>query len=616
MMGIYLDDNSIFYNEMECIMKRVADIVVETLIDNGIDVCFSVVGGGAMHLNNAFVEKKDKIRTIYNHHEQACSMAAEGYARLSGKIAAVCVTSGPGGTNAINGVQGAWVDSVPMIIISGHPRLDTTVAVTGLDIRTRGVQENNIIEQIKYITKYAVQLTKPEMVKCEIQKAIDIAMEGRRGPVWIDIPLDIQGALIYEKKIVIEKKENNQVCATDENVDKLYMMLLNSKKPCILTGSGIRTSDSIKEFKKFCKTIKIPIVGGAWQADINFNGEDLYFGMSGTMGPRCGNFILQNADLILVLGNSLSTKQTGFNQEKFAQNAKVIMVDVQEDESKKPGLHIDLFIHSNLKIFFNKCIENGVKIDANEHWIQYCRYAYDNLSKYEMLFNVRVLDKKDRVPALLFWKKFLNSLKSDEVIALGNSSCVHGALQYGVNNENQRVLVNYNCGSMGDDLPEAIGAAAYKDNVYCVTGDGSIMMNLQELQTIVYNNLPIKIIIFNNDGYGAIRTTCKNFFDGTNAGCDEQSGISFPNFKKVSSAFGFGYNCVKNISELDEGIKWIKEQKNYCILEIYQMIDDIKGPKVMSKMDENGVFYTPGLQDMDPPIRQELFDKLMNLEVD
>lgn len=597
-------------------MKRVADIVVDTLIENGIDVCFSVVGGGAMHLNNAFIEKKDKIKTIYNHHEQACSMAAEGYARLSGKIAVVCVTSGPGGTNAINGVQGAWVDSVPMIVISGAPRMDTTVAATELDIRTRGVQENNIIEQVKYITKYAVQVNDTTKVKYEVEKAINIAMEGRRGPVWLEIPLDIQGALTDENDLIKFSRENKKVCVSDENIDKLYDMLLDAKRPCILTGSGIMTSNSLKEYKEFCKSVNIPIVGGALQADINYNGEELYFGMSGTMGPRCGNFILQNADLILVLGNSLSTKQTGFNQKEFAKNAKIVMVDVQEDESRKPGLHIDLLIHSDLKEFFNKFVEKNNKIDASEDWVKYCSFVFNKLSKYEMLSNVEKLDKKDRVPALLFWKKILNSLKSDEVIALGNSSCVHGALQYGINNENQRVLVNYNCGSMGDDLPEAIGAAAYKDNVYCVTGDGSIMMNLQELQTIVYNNLHIKIIIFNNDGYGAIRTTCKNFFDGTNAGCDEQSGISFPDFKKVSSAFGFDYHCVKNISELDEGIKWVKEQQKYCILEIYQMIDDIKGPKVMSKMDENGVFYTPGLQDMDPPIRQELFDKLMNLEVD
>ena len=592
-------------------MKRVADIVVETLIENGIDVCFSVVGGGAMHLNNAFIEKKDKIKTIYNHHEQACSMAAEGYARLSGKIAAVCVTSGPGGTNAINGVQGAWVDSVPIIVISGAPRMDTTVAATGLDIRTRGVQENNIIEQVKYITKYAVQINDATKAKYEVEKAIDIAMDGRRGPVWLEIPLDIQGALTDENDLIKFSRENKKVCASDENIDKLCDLLLDAKRPCILTGSGIRTSDSLKEYKEFCELVNIPVVGGSLQADINYNGEKLYFGMSGTMGPRCGNFILQNADLILVLGTSLSTKQTGFNQKEFAKNAKIVMVDVQEDEARKPGLNVELFIHSDLKEFFDKFNKRNVKIKTNSDWVKYCRFAYENLSKYEMLEKIKVMDKKERVPALLFWKNFLENIDSDEVIALGNSSCIQGALQYGINNENQRVLVNYNCGSMGDDLPEAIGAAAYKNNIYCVTGDGSVMMNLQELQTIVYNNLPIKIIIFNNDGYGAIRTTCKTFFAGTNAGCDEKSGISFPDFRKISDAFGIDYHCVKNISELDEGISWIKEKQNYCILEIYQMTDDIKGPKVMSKMDENGVFYTPGLHEMDPPIDKILYNKLM-----
>ena len=594
-------------------MQRVADIVVQTLIDNGIDVCFSVVGGGAMHLNNAFINKKNEIKTIYNHHEQACTMAAEGYARLSGKIAAVCVTSGPGGTNAINGVQGAWVDSLPMIIISGHPRLDTTVAVTGLDIRTRGVQENNIIEQVKYITKYAVLVKQSNMIKYEIEKALDIAMDGRRGPVWIDVPLDIQGSLIEESELITYERKQQMSVVAESDINTLNQWLKSAKRPCILTGSGIRTSNTIKEFKKFCKRVQIPIVGGALQADINYNGEKLYFGMSGTMGPRCGNFILQNADLILVLGNSLSTKQTGFNQKEFAPNAKIVMVDIQEDEAKKPGLHIDLFLHSDLRKFFEKYIENTDIFTADAKWINYCEEVYRELSKYEMLEINKPFDNSERVPALLFWKKFLENMKEDEVIALGNSSCVHGGLQYGIDNKKQRVLVNYNCGSMGDDLPEAIGAAVYEKNVYCITGDGSIMMNLQELQTIVHNNLPIKTVIFNNEGYGAIRTTCDNFFNGQKAGCDATSGISFPNFEKISKAFDIDYYRVENIGQLEGGIQWIKNQKSYCILEIYQRLDDIKGPKVTSKMDQNGVFHTPGLQEMEPAIPKEVFAKFMKI---
>lgn len=595
--------------------ERIADIVVETLIGKGITTCFSVVGGGAMHLNNAFVKAKNDIHTIYNHHEQACSMAAEGYARLTGRMAAVCVTSGPGGTNAINGVQGAWVDSLPMVIISGHPRLDTTVAATGLNIRTRGVQENDIITQVRSITKYAVQIKDPMQIRFELEKAIYIAMEGRRGPVWIDIPLDIQGTLVEETNLARFQRPVSQDELTKEEVDYFYEMLEDSKRPCILSGSGIRTSDAIENYRMFCNLVQIPIVGGSLQADIDYNEESLYYGMSGTMGPRCGNFILQNADLILVLGNSLSTKQTGFNQEAFAPNAKIVMVDIQEDEGRKPGLHIDLMLHSDLNAFFKKVIARSKIVKAPKRWIGYCDMVYKKLPKYEMLERNLPFGKKDRVPALLFWKEFLNQIEKNAIIALGNSSCIHGALQYGVNEKEQRVLVNYNCGSMGDDLPEAIGAVVGSGHaVYCVTGDGSIMMNLQELQTIVYNQLPVKVIVFNNEGYGAIRTTCANFFEGVNAGCDEESGISFPSFEKIAKAFGMNYFRMDCVEKLQEGIDWINQQDTYCMLEVYQRVNEIKGPKVASKMDENGVFYTPGLEVMEPSIDEQLYDMLMKVE--
>ncbi|CDB90425.1 thiamine pyrophosphate-requiring enzyme [Clostridium sp. CAG:253] len=592
-------------------MKRVADIIVETLIDKGIDTCFSVVGGGAMHLNNAFYSMKDKIKTIYNHHEQACAMAAEGYARLTGEIAAVCVTSGPGGTNTINGVQGAWVESLPMIVISGHPRLETTVGVTGLDIRIRGVQENNIIEQIKPITKYAIQIKDANEAKYEVEKAIHIAMTGRRGPVWIDVPLDIQGSKVAEDELRYFEEKETRIFNLDSDIEALIKKLNESERPCILTGSGIRSGNAISGYKKFCENIKIPIIGGALRADINYNGEKLYYGLSGMIGPRCGNFILQKSDLILVLGNSLSTNQTGFNVEKFAKNAEIIMVDAQKDEAKKPGLHVNLLINASLRDFFDKFNNKNIKYSASEKWINYCEYVYRNLSKYEILENDTDIKSTDRVPALLFWKEFLESIDNDEIIVLGNSSCVQGALQYGISTSEQRILANVNCGSMGYDLPAAIGAAVSGKKIYCVTGDGSVMMNLQELQTIVYNNMNIKIVIFNNDGYGAIRTTCKNYFNGAKSGCDETCGVSFPDFEKIANAFEMDYFCVKSVEHLQSGIKWIKEMKKACILEIYELIDDIKGPKIMSKMDDEGKFYTPGLQDMDPPIDKKLYEELM-----
>ncbi len=581
--------------------KRVADLVVETLIENGITDCFSVVGGGAMHLNNAFVLAKDRIRTIYNHHEQACAMAAEGYARMSGKLAAVCVTSGPGGTNTLNGVQGAWVDSVPMIVISGHPRYATTVAATGLQLRARGVQENDIVAQVRTITKYAKFITDPLSIKAEVKKAIDIAMDGRRGPVWIDIPLDIQGSLVEEDDLFSYADEETVACIDLQQLDILEEMLHNAKRPCILTGSGIRTGNAIAGYREFTEKVNVPIVGGALQADINCHGDQYYYGMSGSVGPRCGNFILQSADVILVLGNSLAFKQTGFNQEEFAKNAKIIMVDAQEDEAKKPGLHVDVSICADLKMFFEACKEKNIAIQAPADWIEHCEFIYQSLPKFEMLERHGDFETNERVPLYVFWREFLKIAEDNAIMALGNSGCGLGLLQEGISRKGQRVLVNYNCGSMGDDLPNAIGAAITSDSpIYCITGDGSVMMNLQELQTIRYYNLPIKVVIFSNDGYGAIRTTCSTFFKGTYTGCDEESGVSFPNFGKVAETFGMDYHKCTCVGDVEMSLQWLKDSQGPCVLEICELIDELKGPKLESKMDQNGVFTTPALHDMSP----------------
>ncbi len=596
--------------------KRVADIVVETLIENNIKDCFSVVGGGAMHLNNAFVLKKDAIKTVYNHHEQACSMAAEGYARLTGRMAAVCVTSGPGGINALNGVQGAWVDSIPMIVISGHPRYATTVAAAGLNLRSRGVQENDIVSQAKGITKYAKIVVNSLEIKAELEKAIKIAMSGRRGPVWIDLPLDVQGSLVEEDELVkyctesIEEIEHGERLVKE--ISTLNDMLKEAKRPCILTGSGIRAGDVYKEYQEFIKYIKIPIVGGAVQPDINCNGDEYYYGMSGSIGPRCGNFILQSADFILVLGNSLAFKQTGFNQEAFAPKAKIVMVNAEEDESKKPGLHIDLSICTDLKSFFDLCKKENLSASASKEWLSHCDYVKNNTLRYEMLTKRGEPKENERVSALYFWREFLQKAEDDAVIALGNSNCIVGVLQEGVEAKGQRVLVNYNSGSMGDDLPEAIGAAvACKRDVYCVTGDGSIMMNIQEFQTIKHYKLPVKTIIFNNNGYGAIRATCSNFFDGLYTGCDEMSGVSFPDFEKVAIAFDIPYRRCMCVGELKNSIDWIMQYNGACVLEIYETINEEKGPKLASKMDENGVFVTPPLHDMSPFLAEDEMKKYL-----
>lgn len=593
--------------------KRVADIITEVLVENGITTCFSVVGGGAMHLNNAFALNKD-IEMIFNHHEQACSMAAESYARTLGKMAAVCVTSGPGGLNTLTGVEGAWVDSIPMLIISGHPRYETTVAPTGLGLRYRGVQEFDIITSVKNMTKYAKLMTEPLSIKKELQKAIDIALSGRRGPVWIDVPLNVQSAIVeIEQLDRIETIERENGDFTEEELKNLIQQLEQAKRPCLLTGSGLRTSHTVDQFREFSARLNVPVVGGALQADIMPQDYPFYYGMSGNVGPRAGNFILQNADLIVVFGNSLAIKQTGFNQEAFAPNAKIIMIDITPDEARKPGLSIDQVIHIDLNMFFHRIEKYVYQIDIDPCWGDYCDKVYRAFPVFEHLGHGDGFNKNDRVSASLFWKTFMEYAPEECAIALGNSNCIVGVLQHGVKTMRQRINVNYACGSMGDDLPEAIGmsVALGRKTIICVTGDGSIMMNLQELQTIKHYDLPVKVVVFSNEGYGALRQTFQNFFKGVYTGCDKESGVSFPSFQKIARAFEFAYHHCYNNGQLIDSVKWLLSQPGACILEIDQLLDDPVLPKVMSKMNKDGTFETPGLHDMYPFIAKEEMDKLM-----
>lgn len=589
--------------------KRAADIVMDVLVENGITDCFAVVGGGAMHIDNALALRED-IHKIFCHHEQACAMAAEGYAKACGKMALVSVTSGPGAINTYNGVEGAWADSVPMFILAGHPRYETTVPPTGLHLRCRGVQEFDSVSAVKGMTKYAKLVTDPLAVRMEVQKAIDIAIQGRRGPVWLSIPLDVQSALVEADALYpCEHVPEPEYSLGDEEFAQLNKLILESERPCILTGSGIRTGNAVCEFREWAARINIPVVGGALQADLVYEDAPYYYGMSGNVGPRKGNFILQNADLILVIGNSLSAKQTGFNQEEFAPDAKIVMVDAEPDEMKKDGFRVVLPIYADIVSFLRKAAKQVQAWKPAEKWVRYC----DSLDRMLGDIDKRSIQKdRERVSQNTFWDEFRKQMDEDAVIALGNSSCILGILQKGIRKERQRVIVNYNSGSMGDDLPEAVGAAAaLKREVICVTGDGSLMMNMQELQTIVHYHLPVKIVVFSNDGYGAIRQTNQNFFDGLYIGCDAKSGVSFPNFGKIAAAFEIAYYHCADCGMLREGIAWLMKEEQTAILEVRQLIDDQPLPKVMSKMREDGSFYTPPLHDMYPFMEEELMCKLM-----
>lgn len=588
--------------------KRVADIIIEELIKNDITDCFAVVGGGAMHLDNALAAHDD-MNKIFNHHEQACAMAAEAYARLSGRMACVCVTSGPGALNTLNGVAGAWEDSIPMVVLSGQVRYETSVEITGLPLRYRGVQEFEIIDSVKNMTKYAVKLKNPHTVRREVNKAIHIAMSGRRGPVWLDVPLDIQSMIVEENEL-----EENEIYETfpkirNEELDSLKQLLQSAKRPCILAGSAIISSDVRDEFRTFIAQLQIPVVAGATAADILPVSYERYYGYSGNIGSRAGNFVLQNADVILTLGSSLSFKQTGFAQEAFAPKADIIMVDIDENEPRKPGLRIKQFLHTTLKDFFAVMRADGFTMRSPSEWIDYCEIVKTHFNVYEGKDSV---DCKERVGQYNFWEVYNACIPEDMITVLGNNTAVCAKSQTGVRTLNQKIIKNYNIGSMGYDLPAAIGAAAAsKKDVICVTGDGSIMMNLQEMQTIKHYALPIKIIVFSNEGYNAIRQTCTNFFDGVFIGCTAETGVSFPDFKKAADLFEFGYRRCESNFEIQECLDWLLQSSGSVLLDVQEKLDDPLIPKVMSRMNEDGSFNTPALHDMYPFLPVEEIDQFM-----
>lgn len=590
--------------------KRVADIVFETLIEEGINTCFSVVGGGAMHLNNAMAINKD-LKLFFNHHEQASAMAAEAYARYIGKPAIVCVTSGPGATNAITGVMGAWVDSIPMIVISGNVRYATSVEETGLSLRYRGLQEFDIINSVHNMTKYAKKIIDPKTIKEEVRRAINIAMSGRRGPVWLDIPQDVQSTFVEEKNLTIFQESEYENKGIDKEIELIIESIKEAERPCILIGTGIAAAHAHTAFLEFSKKVKIPIVGGAWFADALHNRHDMFYGLSGNVGPRTGNYIIQNSDCILVLGNSLSYRQTGYDIDDFASKARIIMVDADENEYLKIKEKIDTFVQIELNEFFKHMnMVKGLKMQASQRWLNYCEKLKAKFSAYEGAVNISM---EDRVNKYYFFKCFNELSPQNLTIALGNSQVGLAMNQVGREYEEQRVISNYICGSMGYDLPAAIGAAvASRQQTICITGDGSVMMNLQELQTIIGYKLPIKIVVFENNGYGAIKQTCNNFFEGISCGCCPDTGVSFPDFSKIADSFGYDYNICKNNAEVKEKIEWLFANDKTTFLEVKQSYNDPVVPKLISKLDKDGKMSSPKLYDMFPFVSDEDMRWIMN----
>ena len=588
---------------------RLADYIFKYLADYGVRHVFLVVGGGAMHLNDALGKEK-RIKYICTHHEQGAAIAAEGYARTSGKMAVVSVTSGPGGTNALTGVLGQWLDSVPVLYISGQVKYETTIASQpNCNLRQFGDQEINIIDIVRPVTKYAKMIVDPKTIKAELDKAIFIANSGRPGPVWLDIPLNIQGALIDEKNLKSQPQKNITPQIKSKDISTVIKELKKSKRPLFVAGHGIRISGAKKEFLKLIGLLNAPVV-------TTFNGFDLvpsdyknFVGRIGTLGSRAGNFALQNADAVIFIGTRNNIRQVSYNWACFAKNAKKIIVDIDEAELGKKTVKGDILINSDAKIFINKLLEKipaGLKTDKS--WTDWC---FARKEKYPIVLDEYKIQSKNSVHPYPFFEELTKALDESDVMVAANGTACVVLFQAGVVKKNQRIFWNSGCASMGYE-PASIGAAlATGKDVVCIAGDGSLQMNIQELQTIKHYNLPVKIFVLNNKGYRSIEMTQGQFFNGHLVGCNAETGVSFPDLAKLADLYSFKYCKINSTYGMKKEIKKVLSLKGAVICEVVLNNRYIFAPKLSSEKMPDGRLISKPLEDLYPFLSRNEFKKNM-----
>ena len=584
---------------------RVADYIFKYLADYGIRHVFLVVGGGAMHLNDA-LKKEKRIKYVCHHHEQAAAIAAEGYARASGNLAVVSVTSGPGGTNALTGVIGQWLDSVPVLYLSGQVKFETTIAsAPNSGLRQIGDQEINIVDIVRPVTKYAKMITDPESIKSELEKAIHFAVSGRPGPVWLDIPLDVQGALIEEENLKSENTNNIPLAVEDRVISVVIEELQKAKRPLLIAGHGIRISKAKKQFLELVGLLNIPVVTTFNGFDLIASDADNFIGRIGTIGSRAGNFALQNADLVVCLGTRNNIRQISYNWSSFASRAKKIIIDIDDAELHKKTVKGDVLVHSDAKIFITKLLEKipkGFKVD--EIWLEWC---LARKKKYPVVLNEYKIPNENSVHPYYFIEELTTALNNNAIVVAGNGTACVALFQAGIVKAGQRIFWNSGCAAMGYDLPASIGAAlAGNRDVICIAGDGSIQMNLQELQTVRHNNLPIKIFILNNQGYHSIKETQTNYFNGDFIGCNKDCGVSFPDNSKLADLYGLKYFKIDSTSKMRQVINDVLFNPGAVLCEVV-LGDYIFAPKLSSKKESDGRIISNPLEDLSPLLPRDEF---------
>ncbi len=589
-------------------MIKVSDYIIKRLVKEGFEHVFMISGGGAMHLNDSVGKCKD-IKYICNHHEQASSIAAEGYSRVSGKPAAVIVTTGPGGLNTLTGLMGQWTDCVPVIYISGQVKRQTCVKFNpDIGLRQLGDQEVDITTVIKPLTKYAVTVEKPEDIKFIMDKALFLMTDKRHGPVWIDVPIDIQGAFVDEESLEGFKpdKENNK-SSLKEKVRETYKLLKDAKRPLIVAGHGVRLGKAQELFLELIQKLQIPVVSTFNGFDLIESDSPLFVGRIGTVGDRAGNFALQNADVVLFVGTRNNIRQVSYNSEFFVRKGKKIIVDIDEAELKKPTVKPDIAINADVKDFLYelKALLKKDKLSSYNSWLEWC---IERKKRYPVVLP-EYRKKEGLINPYYFIEVLTSCMKEKDVAVAGNGTACVCLFQAGKVKKGQRIFWNSGCASMGYDLPAAIGAcfANQEKDVVCIAGDGSLMMNLQELQTVRHYKLPIKLFILNNEGYISIKQTQDAFFEGRYVASGKESGVSIPDFVKVAKAFDLPSIKIESSKNLKENIEKVLTTKGPVVCEVMLETDYTFSPKLSSEKLPDGKIISKPLEDMFPFLSREEF---------
>jgi acetolactate synthase-1/2/3 large subunit len=599
---------------------KLSDYIVGRLADWGVRHIFLVTGGGAMHLNDS-IGKESRIQYVCNHHEQASAMAAEAYARISGQPGVVNVTTGPGGINALNGVFGAWTDSIPMLIVSGQVKRETCMRAQGITgLRQLGDQEADIVAMVANITKYAVLIDDPLSIRYHLERAWHLAQSGRPGPCWLDIPVDVQAASIDPASLrgydpAQEELARDQIGVDPSRLKSYCQEVLDrirrAKRPVILAGTGIRAAHAVAEFDELFHRLGVPVTT-AWTHDLIATDDPFFCGRQGTIGDRAGNFTVQNADVLLILGSRLNIRQTSYNWQSFAPRAFKIQVDIDPAEFHKPTVKPDMAIHSDLKSFLrellSQCDTNNYRPGAHDPWLAWCR---DRVQRYP------VVPDRQRQPGpplnpYYFVEQLSAKLGADDVVVCGNASACIVPFQTMRLRKHQRLVSNSGSASMGYDLPAAIGAAFARPGkrVICIAGDGSIQMNIQELQTVVHHHLPVKIFVLNNSGYLSMRMTQSGFF-GRFTGESAASGASLPDMVKVASAYGISSIRVDRHSQLEQ-IDLALAADGPALIDVVLDPNQEFEPRSRARQLPDGRIVSPNLEDMYPFLDEtELMDNVI-----